>query len=397
MREGVSPTSEVQKMKRELELYIHIPFCMKKCAYCDFLSGPADEKTVIEYVEALKKEIESYKKFAENYEVTTIFFGGGTPSLLSGAQMVELMHTIKDTFLLKKGLEITMEANPGTVTEENLVAYKKAGIHRISFGLQSVKNEELRMLGRIHTFEEFLESYEFARKAGFSNVNVDLISAIPGQTLTSWEETLRTVVDLQPEHISAYSLIVEDGTPFAQLYGEGGEKENLLPDEEEERRIYERTEEILKEAGYHRYEISNYAKDGYECRHNLGYWERKEYLGLGLGASSLINETRFHNTEDMENYLKNAENGRMLREDEEVLEMKEQMEEFVFLGLRKMEGIREMDFEKKFEKSIWDCYGENLRRVMGEGLLTKENGYLRLTKKGIDVSNYVFAEILWEE
>lgn len=397
MREGASPTSEVQKMKRELELYIHIPFCMKKCAYCDFLSGPADEKTVIEYVEALKKEIESYKKFAENYEVTTIFFGGGTPSLLSGAQMVELMNTIKDTFLLKKGLEITMEANPGTVTEENLVAYKKAGIHRISFGLQSVKNEELRMLGRIHTFEEFLESYEFARKAGFSNVNVDLISAIPGQTLTSWEETLRTVVDLQPEHISAYSLIVEEGTPFAQLYGEGGEKENLLPDEEEERRIYERTEEILKEAGYHRYEISNYAKDGYECRHNLGYWERKEYLGLGLGASSLINETRFHNTEDMENYLKNAENGRMLREDEEVLEMKEQMEEFVFLGLRKMEGIREMDFEKKFEKSIWDCYGENLRRVMGEGLLTKENGYLRLTKKGIDVSNYVFAEILWEE
>lgn len=286
-------------MRRELELYIHIPFCAKKCAYCDFLSGPADEQTVADYVTALRKEIESYKESAKNYEVTTVFFGGGTPSLLSGEQMAELMNAIKDTFMLKEEAEITMEANPGTVTESNLSAYKEAGINRISFGLQSVKDEELRMLGRIHTFEEFLESYDMARKAGFHNINVDLISAIPGQTLTSWEETLRTVIELQPEHISAYSLIVEEGTTFAKLYGEGCEKEELLPDEDEERRIYERTEEMLKEAGYHRYEISNYAKDGYECRHNLGYWERKEYLGLGLGASSLLNETRFHNTEHM--------------------------------------------------------------------------------------------------
>ena len=384
-------------MKRELELYIHIPFCVKKCAYCDFLSGPADGKTVTEYVEALRKEIQSYKEFAKEYDVSTVFFGGGTPSLLSGEQMMGLMSSIKDTFGLKEDAEVTMEANPGTVTEASLNAYKKAGIHRISFGLQSGKNEELRMLGRIHTYEEFLESYELARRAGFSNINVDLISAIPGQTLASWEETLRAVVDLQPEHISAYSLIVEDGTPFANLYGEGGEKEYLLPDEDEERRIYERTEEILKEAGYHRYEISNYAKEGYECRHNLGYWERKEYLGLGLGASSLIKETRFHNTDRMENYLKNPGNVEILREDEEVLTIQEQMEEFVFLGLRKMEGIKETDFERNFGKSIWDCYGENLRKVMEEGLLTKENGYLKLTKKGIDVSNYVFAEILWEE
>ncbi len=384
-------------MRRELELYIHIPFCAKKCAYCDFLSGPADEQTVADYVTALRKEIESYKESAKNYEVTTVFFGGGTPSLLSGEQMAELMNAIKDTFMLKEEAEITMEANPGTVTESNLSAYKEAGINRISFGLQSVKDEELRMLGRIHTFEEFLESYDMARKAGFHNINVDLISAIPGQTLTSWEETLRTVIELQPEHISAYSLIVEEGTTFAKLYGEGCEKEELLPDEDEERRIYERTEEMLKEAGYHRYEISNYAKDGYECRHNLGYWERKEYLGLGLGASSLLNETRFHNTEHMGTYLENAGNEKLLREDEEILTMQEQMEEFVFLGLRKMEGIREADFEKDFGQSIWDCYGENLRRVIEDGLLQKENGYLKLTKKGIDVSNYVFAEILWEE
>lgn len=384
-------------MRRELELYIHIPFCAKKCAYCDFLSGPADEQTVANYVTALRKEIESYEESAKNYEVTTVFFGGGTPSLLSGEQMTELMNSIKDTFMLKEEAEITMEANPGTVTESNLSVYKKAGINRMSFGLQSVKNEELRMLGRIHTFEEFLESYDMARKAGFHNINVDLISAIPGQTLMSWEETLRTVIDLKPEHISAYSLIVEEETPFAKLYGEGCEKEKLLPDEDEERRIYERTEEMLKEAGYHRYEISNYAKDGYECRHNLGYWERKEYLGLGLGASSLLNETRFHNTEHMEKYLANAGNEKRLREDEEVLTMQEQMEEFVFLGLRKMEGIKEADFEKNFGQSIWECYGENLRRVVEEGLLKKEDGHLKLTKKGIDISNYVFAEILWEK
>lgn len=384
-------------MKRELELYIHIPFCVKKCAYCDFLSGPTDEKTVVKYVEALEREIESYRKFAKDYEVTTIFFGGGTPSLLDGTQMMEIMNTIRDTFLVKEDAEITMEANPGTVTEENLLAYKEVKINRISFGLQSAKNEELRMLGRIHTFEEFLESYELAKRAGFSNINVDLISAIPGQTLTSWEETLRAVVSLEPGHISAYSLIVEEGTPFAKLYGEGGSREEMLPSEEEERRIYERTEEILKEAGYHRYEISNYAKDGFECRHNLGYWGRKEYLGLGLGASSLIHETRFHNTECMESYLKNAGNGNVLREDEEVLTTKEQMEEFVFLGLRKAEGIKELDFEEKFGKSIWECYGDNLRKVMGDGLLIKKSGCLKLTKKGIDVSNYVFAEILWED
>lgn len=361
------------------------------------MSGPADGKTVTEYVEILKKEIQSYKEFAKDYDVSTVFFGGGTPSLLNGEQMAKLMEAIKNTFSIREDVEITMEANPGTVTKTNLAAYIAAGINRISFGLQSAKNEELKMLGRIHTFEEFLESYDMAREAGFQNVNVDLISAIPGQTLISWEETLRAVVDLQPEHISAYSLIVEEGTPFEKLYGEGCEKEHLLPDEDEERRIYERTEEILKSAGYHRYEISNYAKEGYECRHNLGYWERKEYLGLGLGASSLLNETRFHNTENMEKYLANAGKEAMLWEDEEVLTIQEQMEEFVFLGLRKMEGIKETDFEEDFGTSIWDCYGENLRRVMEEGLLIKDNGYLRLTKKGIDVCNYVFAEILWED
>lgn len=384
-------------MRRELELYIHIPFCVKKCAYCDFLSRSASDQQIEEYVQALIEEIRYYKEVAKKYEVSTVFLGGGTPSLLTEEQMKVLMEVLGQTFFIRQNAEITMEANPGTVTVEKLRAYQKAGINRISFGLQSVDNEELKMLGRIHTYEEFLESYDAARKAGFPNINVDLISAIPKQTVRSWEQTLQTIISLQPEHISAYSLIVEEGTPFAKLYGEGCELEHLLPSEEEERRMYERTEELLQEAGYHRYEISNYAKEGYECQHNLGYWERKEYLGLGLGASSLIEETRFHNTETMEEYLRDAKNPILLRKEQEKLEQQEQMEEFVFLGLRKMRGIQEERFTETFGKEIWDCYGKNLERVIKEGLLEREEGALRLTRKGIDVSNYVFYEILSDD
>ena len=384
-------------MRRELELYIHIPFCVKKCAYCDFLSGPASNQQIEEYVQALIEEIRYYKEFAKNYEVSTVFWGGGTPSLLTGEQMKALMETLGQTFFIRQNAEITMEANPGTVTVEKLLACQKAGINRISFGLQSVNNEELKMLGRIHTYEEFLESYEAARKAGFQNINVDLISAIPKQTVSSWEQTLQTIISLQPEHISAYSLIVEEGTPFAKLYGEGCELEHLLPSEEEERRMYERTEELLQEAGYHRYEISNYAKEGDECQHNLGYWERKEYLGLGLGASSLIEETRFHNTDEMEEYLRDANNPILLRREQEKLDRQEQMEEFVFLGLRKIRGIQEEKFAEMFGEDIWDCYGKNLERVIKEGLLEREEGVLRLTRKGIDVSNYVFYEMLSDD
>lgn len=391
------PFLKGEKMRRELELYIHIPFCVKKCAYCDFLSGPASDSKVEEYVRALVTEIGYYQEFSKKYEVSTVFFGGGTPSLLTGEQMQRIMDALRQSFSFRETVEITMEANPGTVTVEKLRAYQKAGINRLSFGLQSVNNEELKLLGRIHTYEEFLESYEAARNAGFQNINVDLISAIPKQTIRSWEQTLQTIIRLQPEHISAYSLIVEEGTPFAKLYGEGCEMEHLLPTEEEERRMYERTEELLWEAGYHRYEISNYAKVGYECEHNLGYWERKEYLGLGLGASSLIEETRFSNTEVMEEYLQNVKNPQLLRKGQEGLDRQEQMEEFVFLGLRKMKGIREERFADLFGEDIWNCYGDNLKRMIQKGLLEKEEGALRLTRKGIDISNYVFAEILSED
>ena len=381
-------------MKKELEIYIHIPFCIRKCAYCDFLSGPAASDTINLYVEKLIKEIKAHGIKNEDRMVTTIFFGGGTPSILNGSQMQKIMQALNSAFEIDKNAEISMEANPGTVTKEKLNAFRAAGINRISFGLQSTNDEELKLLGRIHTYEEFLESFHMARECGFDNMNVDLISAIPGQTVESWEESVQKIVSLNPEHISAYSLIIEEGTPFYEIYGEGMSGEKLLPSEEDERMMYQRTEELLKQAGYHRYEISNYAKEGKECRHNLGYWERKDYLGIGLGASSLMENVRFKNTEDLQYYLEHAGELEKIQKDREELSRTEQMEEFVFLGMRKMEGISVAKFSDEFEKSLQECYGENIARMEKEGLLEEKNGFLKLTSKGIDVSNYVFAEIL---
>lgn len=383
-------------MKNELELYLHIPFCVRKCAYCDFLSSPENGETIENYVEALIREIKAYQALSLNDIVVTIFLGGGTPSVLEGNQMERIFEALHEVFEIAEDAEITVEANPGTVTQEKLSAYRKLGINRISFGLQSADNGELKLLGRIHTYEQFLESYEMARTAGFTNINIDLISAIPKQTVRSWEETLKRIIRLKPEHISAYSLIIEEGTSFAKLYGEGSPLERDLPSEEEERLMYEKTEEILGENGYHRYEISNYAKEGMECRHNLGCWERKNYLGLGLGASSLLDNRRYSNTENLREYTECAGQPEKIRKNTEHLTEEEQMEEFIFLGLRKMNGISEQAFWNCFQKTIWDCYGENIRKVMEKGLLKQREGCLSLTKKGIDVSNYVFAEILYQ-
>lgn len=386
-------------MKRELEIYIHIPFCIRKCAYCDFLSGPADDKAIDYYVEKLIDEISAHGAcdFVKETMVTTIFFGGGTPSILSGNQMQRIMESVRANFSVVEDAEISMEANPGTVTKEKLECYRQAGINRISFGLQSADNEELKLLGRIHTWEDFLESYGLARACGFDNINVDLISAIPKQTLGSWEEGIRKVLALEPEHISAYSLIIEEGTPFFEKYGEGTEGELMLPSEEDEREMYYLTEKLLQQAGYHRYEISNYAKEGRECRHNLGYWERENYLGIGLGASSLIDNVRYRNTDKLSEYLTHSKELGGLRLDEEVLSRKAQMEEFVFLGLRKIEGISNRLFCDLFGHDLEQCYGRGIAKMKAEQLLEEVNGMLRLTRKGIDVSNYVFAEILYEE
>jgi len=380
-------------MKQQLELYIHIPFCIKKCAYCDFLSATSVPEERAQYVNRLIREIDSYRELAAQYEISTIFIGGGTPSILTAEQTEDIFNALSDVFIIGNNAEITTEVNPGTLTAEKLECYRKVGINRLSIGLQSVNDEELIYLGRIHTYDTFLETYREARTAGFDNINIDLISAIPGQTLASWQKTLETILQLNPppEHISAYSLIIEEGTLFYQLYQQPtAENRLLLPDEDEERLIYGETKLRLNAAGYEQYEISNYASPGYECRHNLGYWERKEYLGLGLGASSFMNNQRYNNTADMAAYLTDAE----LTRNRQELSHQECVEEFMFLGLRKMQGISKDDFCRQFDCTIETVYGDVIKELKQEQLITGQDEYLKLTERGIDVSNYVFTKLL---
>ena len=404
-----------------LSLYIHIPFCVKKCHYCDFLSAPCKEETRQEYVETLCMEIVQRAKLYKDRIVDTIFFGGGTPSLLSAGQMGKIMDVIRQEFRVLPEAEISMEVNPGTVTKEKLEAYQKCGVNRLSIGLQSANNEELKVLGRIHTWEVFENTWKQVRDLGFSNVNIDLMSALPGQTLESYENTLRKVLALKPKHISAYSLIIEEGTQFYEWFGEDSSQ---LPDEITDRRMYEMTRTLLEEHGYYRYEISNYAMEGYECKHNIGYWKRKEYLGLGLGAASLISNVRSSNVSDLEEYLnlgrkinyktldsvekkmleqriengKNVENEKNINwlESIEELSIKDQMEEFMFLGLRMMEGVSVQEFETQFGKPLKEVYGTQIAKLESQGLLQyrEETGRYALTLKGIDVSNQVFVEFI---
>lgn len=408
---------------KELELYLHIPFCERKCAYCDFLSAPADLPVRISYIKKLQEEVAYYGAQYGEYQVSSIFFGGGTPTILEGYQLAAILETVKEHFNITTDAEITVECNPGTLTAGKAEKLVQAGFNRLSMGLQSADDRELQLLGRIHNFAQFLESYDLARKAGFRNINVDLMSALPGQTLKSWQDTLQKVTALRPEHISAYSLIIEEGTPFYERFAEDerireeGGHPRLLPEEDVERQMYELTETFLHTKGYERYEISNYAKPGYECRHNCGYWTRKDYLGLGLGASSLVEHQRFQNTSDLKTYLEQEYSSQCEGQYEriaetiqlqaetgltqtghhihiETLDKKSEMEEFMFLGLRLMAGISRQQFEKKFQVTLNSVYGEVLRKLKGEQLIEEVAGYVRLTEHGIDVSNYVLAEFL---
>lgn len=381
---------------KELELYLHIPFCERKCAYCDFLSAPADPPVRISYIKKLQDEIAYYGPQFEEYQVSSIFFGGGTPTILEGYQLAAILEAVKEHFHLMANAEITVECNPGTLTAGKAEKLVQAGFNRLSMGLQSADDRELQLLGRIHNFAQFLESYDLARKAGFENINVDLMSALPGQTMKSWQNTLQKVTALRPEHISAYSLIIEEGTPFYERFAEDervreeGGHPRLLPEEEVERQMYELTEVFLHTKGYERYEISNYAKPGYECRHNCGYWTRKDYLGLGLGASSLVEHQRFQNTSDLKEYLEQEYHHIHI----ETLGKKSEREEFMFLGLRLMAGISRQQFEDTFQVSLDSVYGAVLRKLKSEQLIEEVAGYVRLTEHGIDVSNYVLAEFL---
>ena len=372
-----------------LELYVHIPFCVRKCQYCDFLSGPSDEETKDRYIEALLKEIRA-AEHTEDYEIVSVFIGGGTPSALKAEAIASIMRTLQEQFFFCEDAEVTIEANPGTVDLEKLTIYRNVGINRLSLGLQSTDAEELKLLGRIHSYEEFLKSYEWAREAGFSNINIDLMFAIPGQTGEAWRQHLYQVAELNPEHISAYSLIIEEGTPFAE--------QNLdLPDEDTEYQMYEDTAEILERYGYRQYEISNYAKQGYMCRHNAGYWQRREYLGFGLGASSLYRGMRFSNTRRMQEYLKESRNPDQIRKDVTVLSRNEQIEEFMFLGLRMTEGISEKKFEENFNVRLMDIYGDILQKYEETGFMEHIETKWRLTRKGIHVSNHILADFLLDE
>lgn len=391
-------------ISRKIGLYIHIPFCIQKCQYCDFLSFPAGEEEKEQYVKQLLIEMKVRSANLKECVVDTVFLGGGTPSILNEKQIEKIMQGIFANFIVSEDAEITMEMNPKTVTEEKLKVCKDSGINRISFGVQSFDDKYLKLLGRAHSSKDFYENYQMARAVGFSNINVDLMSALPGQSLHDIQKTLQKVTSLSPEHISFYGLIVEEGTPFYEKYGEENRRReegeermgDELPGEQLEREMYQCICDTLQEHGYLHYEISNYGKPGFLCRHNLKYWERKEYLGLGLGAASLLENIRYANINDIGKYLETDflnERDIMIME-KEVLDEKACMEEFMFLGLRKMKGISKNDFFHEFQRSYEEVYGAVHRELLSKGLLKEIGEYVSLSEKGIDVSNYVMGEYL---
>ena len=377
-------------MNGGMELYLHMPFCVRKCAYCDFLSFPTDQETQNLYTRRLREDIDVMGKKYGDIPVDTIFIGGGTPSVPDSALIVGIMEHVRKAFHVAEGAEISMEANPGTVTREKLTDYRRAGINRLSFGLQSANDRELKLLGRIHTWAEFLESFHLARECGFTNINIDLMSALPGQTRESWKDTLKRVTDMNPEHISAYSLIIEDGTPFGEKYGsEEGRK--LLPDEDSEREMYHETKRFLRDCGYERYEISNYAKPGRACRHNIGYWTGLPYLGLGLGASSYMDGCRFAVNSDMKQYLEEKPG---MFTDVEKLTKKDMEEEFFYVGLRMTAGVSLPEFERRFGVSAKDVYPGLMETFVAEKAAVFQGDRFVLTDYGLDVSNYIMAQFL---
>ena len=450
--------------KNELGIYIHIPFCVHKCIYCDFLSSPADVHTRKQYVRALINEIyltregkcankliknvlqgdnTSYEDMEEqavngltsdyalydtvcmaDYEktimqedisgcvddiksenwhiVTSIFIGGGTPSAIDAEDISDILDAVRNNYNVSDKAEITIECNPGTMDKKKAAIYRKAGINRISFGLQSTDNNELRMLGRIHTYEQFMESYKIAREAGFDNINIDLMSALPGQTMESFKAVLEKALSLGAEHISVYSLIVEEGTRLSDNI----DSFPPIPSDDEDRQMYYMTKEMLSSYGYEQYEISNYAQKGYECKHNLKYWERCDYLGFGIGAASLYSGRRYTNISDIGRYMdvlaeitnaldKSYVNELLqIRTDMEELSKEDEMSEYMFLGLRKTKGIDITDFKEEFGTDIKDIFGEAIEDNIARGLLIHDGNCLYLSKRGIDISNTVMSDFI---
>lgn len=399
-----------ESKKRNAEIYVHIPFCVKKCGYCDFYSGAYDEDKKARYFRELNEEIRAFGKIGdldgsaaqksiygtpESYRIVSIFIGGGTPSSVEPARIGEVLNSIRETFEVAEDTEISIEANPGTLDPEKMRAYRAMGINRLSMGLQSADDALLKKLGRIHTFGEFLDNYRAAREAGFTNINIDLMSGLPGQKAKDHKNTLKKILELQPEHLSCYSLIIEENTPFYTLYSENRAG---LPSEEEDRAMYRDTKEVLQEAGYERYEISNYAKEGYPCRHNVGYWTGVPYLGFGAAAASYLplygadgRETGLYRREKNASSLAYRD---LPKEEVEVLSPEDQMAEFMILGLRMTAGIDPAEFNRRFGISLDEKYGDIVKKHIGWGTLEKAEGRIRLTEYGLDVSNMVFEEFI---
>lgn len=375
-----------------MQIYIHIPFCVKKCNYCDFLSGPADPSVYEMYVNALIREIRGRaKNISLGEKISTIYFGGGTPSMLSAKQLGDIYATLNEEMKIEPDAEVTIEVNPNSAHRDKLHFLRGIGFNRLSIGMQSIHRGELELLGRAHTFDEFLECYVNARDAGFKNINIDVMTAVPGQSEQMLEATLKKVIELDPEHVSAYSLSIERGTPFFEQFGD---VEGPVVGEETERKLYWLTVDMLKSSGYRHYEISNFAKPGFESRHNSGYWKRVHYLGLGLGASSCLgvgdSDERCSNTDSIETYL----NDPLARKESTILSKDDMIEETMYLGLRMMDGVDTDAFEKKFGVSVRSLYGDVIDDLAAQGLVYEGSNSLSLTDLGIDYGNHVFAKFL---
>ena len=375
--------------KNEIGIYVHIPFCKKKCDYCDFISYCNKDNLIEKYVEAMKKEIESQNI---KPEITTIYIDGGTPSYIDSKYIIQIINKIKEKNV-SPNAEITIEVNPGTVTMEKLEDYRSCGINRISIGLQSTNNTLLKEIGRIHDFKQFLETYKMAKKVGFKNINVDLMLGLPNQRIKDLKESLEQILKLKPKHVSVYSLIVEDGTPIANKIEKG---ELQLPDEELERNMYWFVKNTLELNGYKHYEISNFAKKGYESKHNLNCWNQKEYIGIGVAAHSYRDITRYSNTENIEEYIKNVNNEEFNKNKiiHEVQKEDDAKKEFMLLGLRKIDGIKISDFKNKFGDNPIYLYRNELKKLIDEKLLIIDNNDIRLSNKGIDLANLVWEEFV---
>ncbi len=381
--------------KEEIGIYIHIPFCKQKCYYCDFVSYTNKEQEIREYIDCIIKEIQSYE--IKDYNVTTIYIGGGTPSFIDGSYIKELMKILKDKLVCNKtkwkDIEITIEINPGTITLQKLKCYIEAGINRISIGLQSTNDSLLKQIGRIHTYEEFLDTYKMARKVGFKNINIDFILGLPSQTIQDLKDTIEKAVKLNPEHISVYSLIVEENTKIEKLINEGKLK---LPEKELERQMYWYVKNKLELNGYNHYEISNFAKKGKESRHNKNCWEQKQYIGIGAAAHSYLNNERYSNIENLESYINNIKLGNIEKNKivHEIQNIEDTEKEYMLLGLRKIEGISINRFKEKFGENPIYIFRKELDKLVTDGLIEIDLDKIKLTNKGLDLANLAFEEFV---